>query len=56
MAVATKPKHFQERLKGKLEPTPNGSVYIDPEKMEWIPSQLTKFRRKCFTVMMMKAL
>ena len=46
MAVATKPKHFQERLKGKLEPTPNGSVYIDPEKMEWIPSQFDKISTK----------
>ena len=46
MAVATKPKHFKERLKGKLEPTPGGSVYIDPEEMEWTPSQFDKISTK----------
>ena len=28
-----------ERLHGDLEPTPNGSVYVDPAAMEWKPSQ-----------------
>jgi anti-sigma factor ChrR (cupin superfamily) len=27
------------RLAGKLQPTPNGSTYVDPEKLEWQPSQ-----------------
>ena len=29
----------QERLTGHLEPTPNGSVYVKPQDMEWKPSQ-----------------
>jgi anti-sigma factor ChrR (cupin superfamily) len=37
---------FAERLKGKLEPTPNGSVYIDPSKMEWEKSQFDKIWMK----------
>lgn len=37
---------FKERLKGKLEPTPNGSVYVDPEQMEWRPSQFPKIQMK----------
>lgn len=28
-------KHFEERLKGKLQPTPNASTYVDPSKIEW---------------------
>lgn len=27
------------RLHGHLEPTPNGSVYVQPQAMEWKPSQ-----------------
>lgn len=37
---------FAERLKGKLEPTPNGSVYIDPSKIEWEKSQFDKIWMK----------
>ena len=29
----------EERLQGHLEPTPNGSVYVKPQDMEWKPSQ-----------------
>ena len=35
-AVST---HFEERLSGDLKPTPNGSVYVKPQDMEWRPSQ-----------------
>lgn len=28
-----------ERLQGHLEPTPNGSVYVNPAAMAWKPSQ-----------------
>ena len=31
-----------ERLSGKLEPTKNGSTYIDPRVMEWEKSQFEK--------------
>ena len=31
--------YYQERLSGHLEPTPNGSVYVKPQDMEWRPSQ-----------------
>jgi anti-sigma factor ChrR (cupin superfamily) len=37
---------FGDRLKGKLEPTPNGSVYVDPSKMEWEKSQFDKIWMK----------
>jgi anti-sigma factor ChrR (cupin superfamily) len=30
---------FTERLQGELTPTPQGSVYVKPEEMEWKPSQ-----------------
>ena len=30
---------FEERLKGNLEPTKGGSVYVKPQDMEWRPSQ-----------------
>jgi len=42
----TPENHFEERLKVKLEPTPNGSVYIDPEEMEWSPSQFENIAMK----------
>lgn len=29
----------EERLVGELAPTPHGSTYVDPESMEWKPSQ-----------------
>ncbi len=31
-----------ERLSGKLEPTKNGSTYINPKTMEWEKSQFEK--------------
>jgi anti-sigma factor ChrR (cupin superfamily) len=40
--AATQPKtasHTAERLSGKLAPTPQGSTYVCPDKMEWKPSQ-----------------
>ena len=45
-ATATQTSPFADRLKGKLEPTPNGSVYIDPSKMEWQKSQFEKIWMK----------
>ncbi|WP_368934974.1 cupin domain-containing protein [Alcaligenes faecalis] len=38
--------HYAQRLKGKLEPTQGGSVYVDPESMEWQPSQFEKISMK----------
>ncbi len=38
--------HYSQRLKGKLEPTQGGSVYVDPESMEWQPSQFEKISMK----------
>jgi len=35
-----------QRLQGKLQPTPNGSTYVDPEKLEWQPSQFDKIAMK----------
>lgn len=35
-----------ERLSGKLEPTKNGSTYIDPRVMEWEKSQFEKIWKK----------
>jgi anti-sigma factor ChrR (cupin superfamily) len=35
-----------QRLQGKLHPTPNGSTYVDPEKLEWQPSQFDKIAMK----------
>lgn len=37
---------FEERLTGKLQPTIGGSTYIDPETMEWAPSQFDKIQMK----------
>lgn len=31
--------HFEERLQGHLEPTQGGSVYVQPQSIEWRPSQ-----------------
>jgi len=46
-AVAAKPNAaFADRLKGKLEPTKGGSVYVDPESMEWQKSQFDKIWMK----------
>lgn len=39
-------KHFSERLQGKLEPTEGGSTYVDPESLEWEPSQFEKIWMK----------
>jgi quercetin dioxygenase-like cupin family protein len=30
---------WEERLHGRLEPTPGGSVYVKPQDKEWRPSQ-----------------
>lgn len=38
--------HYAQRLKGKLEPTQGGSFYIDPESMDWQPSQFEKISMK----------
>lgn len=46
MTTLTENKHFAERLKGKLEPTVGGSVYIDPSTLEWEPSQFEKISMK----------
>jgi len=35
-----------QRLKGKLQPTPNGSTYVDPDALEWQPSQFDKIAMK----------
>lgn len=37
---------FAERLKGQLEPTAGGSIYVDPAKVEWEPSQFAGIRMK----------
>ena len=37
---------ISERLSGKLEPTKNGSTYIDPRVMEWEKSQFEKIWKK----------
>ncbi len=42
MTTADRAAEFSERLKGKLEPTKGGSVYIDPAGMEWQKSQFDK--------------
>jgi quercetin dioxygenase-like cupin family protein len=43
MSTMMQPKaeteHKAERLSGHLEPTPNGSTYVDPSAMDWKPSQ-----------------
>ena len=46
MTEATKRTHFKERLKGRLEPTPNGSVYVDPKQLDWVPSQFENISMK----------
>lgn len=38
--------HTAQRLAGKLEPTKGGSVYVDPEKLEWQKSQFDKIWMK----------
>jgi quercetin dioxygenase-like cupin family protein len=37
---------FNARLSGKLQPTPGGSVYVDPELLPWVPSQFPKISMK----------
>lgn len=39
MTTARQSTAFTERLKGKLEPTKGGSVYVDPSRMEWQRTQ-----------------
>ncbi|MCR9219158.1 MAG: cupin domain-containing protein [Alphaproteobacteria bacterium] len=46
MTDAPKTVAFKERLKGRLQPTPGGSVYVDPEDMEWTKSQFDKIWMK----------
>ncbi len=36
----------ENRLTGRLSPTPGGSTYIDPAAMEWRPSQFEKIAMK----------
>ena len=35
-----------QRLRGKLQPEPNGSIYVDPEQLPWLPSQFDKIAMK----------
>ena len=35
-----------ERLAGKLQPTVNGSTYVDPGQLEWQPTQFDKIAMK----------
>ncbi|NPC56906.1 cupin domain-containing protein [Caenimonas soli] len=37
---------FKERLAGKLDPTPGGSIYVDPATIEWTPSQFPRIKMK----------
>ncbi len=37
---------FENRLTGKLVPTPGGSTYVDPAQMEWQPSQFDRIAMK----------
>jgi len=37
---------FNERLSGKLEPTQGGSTYVNPQEMEWVPSQFPSIAMK----------
>jgi quercetin dioxygenase-like cupin family protein len=37
---------LDERLKGSLQPTIGGSTYVDPNKLEWVPSQFPKIQMK----------
>lgn len=36
----------EPRLRGQLQATTNGSTYVDPEKLEWQPSQFDKIAMK----------
>jgi anti-sigma factor ChrR (cupin superfamily) len=36
----------EHRLSGKLQPTINGSTYVDPAAMDWQPSQFDKIAMK----------
>jgi len=46
MTVAHHSTAFAERLKGKLDPTKGGSVYVDPSSMEWRKTQFDKIWMK----------
>jgi anti-sigma factor ChrR (cupin superfamily) len=37
---------FAERLHGRLQATPGGSIYVDPAQMAWQPSQFEKIQMK----------
>ena len=38
--------HFNARLKGKLEPTAGGSVYVRPQDMDWKDTQFEGIQAK----------
>jgi quercetin dioxygenase-like cupin family protein len=40
------PVPFRDRLVGRLQPTPNGSTYVDPQALEWQPTQFDKIAMK----------
>jgi anti-sigma factor ChrR (cupin superfamily) len=44
--MTTETAHTAQRLSGKLQPTPGGSVYVDPARMEWQKSQFDKIWMK----------
>ena len=37
--MSTPPSPPADRLSGRLQPTPGGSVYVDPQQLDWRPSQ-----------------
>lgn len=46
MSSPTPAKVFNERLRGSLQPTQGGSIYVDPEQLPWQPSQFDKIAMK----------
>jgi len=46
--MTTTPSHpsFTQRLQGRPEPTPAGSVYVDPQVLEWQPTQFDRIAMK----------
>jgi anti-sigma factor ChrR (cupin superfamily) len=46
MSTGAATDSFNDRLKGKLKPTPGGSVYVDPDTMAWEKSQFDKIWMK----------
>ncbi len=39
-------KHLEARLKGKLEPTVDGSTYVKPQEMDWQDTQFDGIQAK----------